>query len=483
MDLRDYLRAVRKRWWLVLAATGLAATAASLMTATTPPQYASTVTFFVTTPNRGVSDAYQGGLFSQQRVKSYADLLTSERLSRAVVEDGRVDLSSEDVRTRITAEAVPDTVLLRATVTDPSQARSLQIAKAVATEFVALVRTLETPPGSRTPAVKVEVVSAPRSDPTPVSPRPVRDIGLATGLGVLAGLGLAVLRERLDTTVKTTETLERTAAAVLASIPFDSSAKKAPLIVEGSARSPRAEAFRQLRTNLQFVDVDRRLKAVVVTSALANEGKSTTATNLAIVLAESGARVVLVEADLRRPLVADYLGVERAVGLTNVLAGQVEVGEVLQEWGTSGLWVLPSGSIPPNPSELLGSRNMADLVEALKAGFDVVVIDTPPLLPVTDAAVVAARADGALMVVRHGRTTRSQVTTATAALRAVDAQLHGCVLNMVPGRYSDAYHYDYVHPQSGDRSRWPWRAWSTRHDETPQESEPSGAHAPVTARP
>ncbi len=150
--------------------------------------------------------------------------------------------------------------------------------------------------------------------------------------------------------MRTVEVLKDiTGHAVLAIVPFDDAAKKSPLIVDAHARSVRAESFRQLRTNLQFVDVDNPVKVVVVSSSVADEGKSSTATNMAVSFAEAGRTVLLIEGDLRRPRVADYLGLEGAIGLTNVLAGQVSVDEVLQKWGRGGLTVLPSGSIPPNP--------------------------------------------------------------------------------------------------------------------------------------
>lgn len=445
MELRDFIRVVRKHWWLVLVVMGIAVGAGAVVTIQTPPQYASSVTFFVTTSNRGdVTDAYQGGLFSQERVKSYADLLTSERLARAIADREKLDMSADEITKRISAIALPETVLLKATVTDGSRERADKIAKAMATEFVALIRTLETPPGALAPTVKVEVVGGPRLQLEPVSPRPVRNIGLAALLGLLLGLGLAVLREILDTTVKSQELLrELSGAPTLVTVAFDASAKKAPVVIEGSGHSARSEAFRQLRTNLQFVNVDRPLKALVLVSAVPGEGKSTTAANLAFTLAQAGSRILLVEADLRRPKVAEYLGVEGAVGLTNVLVGQVELADVIQPWGRSGLFILPSGSTPPNPSELLASQTMTSLLETMREQFDLVVIDAPALLPVTDGALLAARADGALLVVRHGHTTRAQVTSAMAILDAVDAPLLGSVFNMAPRKGGDAYTYHY----------------------------------------
>jgi capsular exopolysaccharide synthesis family protein len=444
VELRDYLRIVRKQWMLIALVVGLALAAGAAATLVATPQYAAHVTFFVTTSNSGgATDAYQGGLYSQQRVKSYVDLLGSERLAKEIIADKRLDLSPEDVAGKISAAAVPDTVLLETTVTDSSAVRAQQIAASTATQFVALVRDLETQPG-KAAAVKVEVVEGPRVDPDPVSPRPLRTLGLALVLGLLLGAGLAVLREMLDTTVKSGDELRALVGVpTLATIGFDAAAKRAPLVVQGSAQAPRAEAFRHLRTNLKFLDVDRPLKAIVVTSAIPEEGKSTTTANLAITMSQAGHKVLLIEGDLRRPKVVEYLGLEGAVGLTNVLVGQVDLDTVLQPWGNDGLWVLASGSIPPNPSELLGSQNMAELLTRVKERFDIVLIDAPPLLPVTDAAVAASAADGAVLVVRHGHTTRAQAESAAQALRDVDANFVGCVLNMAPVRGGDAYAYGY----------------------------------------
>ncbi len=452
MDLRDYLRAARRRWWLVgsvmIAALGLA----GALIALSVPQYATTMTLFVTTPSQGgVTDSYQGGLFSMQRVKSYAQVLTGDRLARDVAADPDIGLSPAAVQSMVTARAVPDTVLLGVTVMDSDAGRSERVANSLAKHFATLVESLETPVAGGKPAIKVDVVAGPILDPEPVSPRPVRMLTLAALVGLLIGAGLAILREMLDVTIKTAETLGSvTEAPVLAVIPFDTSARQIPLVMAGDPHSARAEAIRHLRTNLQFVDVDRPVKAIVITSSVPDEGKSTTAVNLAIAFAEMGRRVVLIEADLRRPRMAEYLGIEGAVGLSNVLAGQVAVADVLQPWGHGYLQVLASGFIPPNPSELLGSRNMSALLTRLRTDFDIILIDTPPLLPVTDAAVVATHADGAVLVARSGKTATTRVRTALASLRAVDSQILGCVLNMQPTKGNvDHYYGTYYRSEQG----------------------------------
>ncbi len=234
---------------------------------------------------------------------------------------------------------------------------------------------------------------------------------------------------------------EVVSAPLLGLIPFDPQASSTPLIVGDSAWSSRAEALRKLRTNLRFVDVEGSARVIAVTSALPGEGKSTLACNLAIALAEAGWQVLLVDADLRGPRVADYLGLPSGAGLTDVLIGAVEVEDVLQPWGERPMLVLPGGSVPPNPSELLGSKAMADLLLSLRALTDIVIIDTPPLLAFTDGAVVAVQADGALLVARQGKTSDAQSAAAAQSLHAVKARVLGCVLNMAKVSRVEANRY------------------------------------------
>lgn len=431
MDLHNYLRALRQRWWVVLATVMVALGVAGFVTVRATPQYAASVTFFVTSPSQGVTDAYQGGLFLQQRVKSYVDLLTSDRLAQTVAAEDPVGLTADEVRSRVSARVEADTVLLSATVTDSDQSRALRLTEALSAHFVKLVQAIETPPGAREAPVKVEVVGGPRVDPEPVSPRPLRNLILAGALGLVLGTGLALLRGLTDSTFRDGEALQEAAGApLLGMIPFDGHAKSDPLIVGDASQSARAEAMRKLRTNLRFVDAQEPARVIAVTSAVQAEGKSTLACNLAITLAEAGWQVLLVDADLRRPRVAGYLGLKSGAGLTDVLIGEVAVEDVLQPWGDRSLLVLPAGSIPPNPSELLGSKAMADLLLSLRELTDIVIIDTPPLLAFTDGVVVSVQADGALLVSRQGKTPRAQTAAAAQALHSVSARVLGCVLNM-----------------------------------------------------
>jgi capsular exopolysaccharide synthesis family protein len=214
-----------------------------------------------------------------------------------------------------------------------------------------------------------------------------------------------------------------------------------------------AEAYRRLRTNLRFLNLAGPSRSIMITSAVPGEGKSTTAINLAVAMAEGSSRILLIDADLRRPSAARYLGLEGAVGLTTVLIGEAAVEDVIQSWGGS-IDVLPAGQIPPNPSELLDSAAMSGLLRRLGASYDTILLDTSPLLPVTDAAALSRFVDGALLVVGCQTVHRNQVADALGSLAAVDARVLGLVLNQVPrGESGTTYVYG-----SGSRATAKWWA-------------------------
>ena len=452
MDLRDYLRVARRRWMTIVIVALLALAATALFTLQATPQYASSARLFISTPESTSNEAYTGGLFSQARVTSYADLLTGEEISRRVVDRLNLDESPRDLAQQIRAVAKPETVVLSITVKDPGPERAQLLTQTIAEEFVRYVKELETPDGKVTAPVKASIVDRATAPAEPVSPKPLRNAALAAALGLLVGMGVAVLRDSFDTTISTREELEEATggAPLLGSINFDKDAPARPLITDLNTHAPRVESFRVLRTNLQFVNVDEESKVFVVTSSVPEEGKSTTACNLALTLAHAGEKVVLVEADLRRPKAAEYLSLESAVGVTTILTGRVDIEGALQS-APYDLKVVAAGSIPPNPAELLQSTAMKLLITELRDRFDLVLIDAPPLLPVTDAAILASESDGAILVVRHGKTTRDQVSVALSRLGSVGANLIGTVANMTPGRrisYGYSYSYGYA-PEAG----------------------------------
>jgi succinoglycan biosynthesis transport protein ExoP len=442
VTIQDYLRVLREQWLVVLIAVvlGLAGAAAAFFVR--PPEYTARLTMYVSSQGGdSTSAAYQGAQLSQQRVTSYVELVSSLRVSEDVVRRLRLIEAPEALSKRVTATSALDSVLIDVAVVDEDPARAAELANTVGEVFTGLVDELERPvePGApQAVAVRVVQPAAPPSTPSSTGLPVTLALGLLAGLAV--GVGAALARNALDTSVKSPEHLRDAAGAPnLGTIAHDAQVPKRPLTVHEDPQSPRAEAFRQLRTNLQFVDVDNPNKVIVVTSSMPSEGKTTTIVNLAIALAAAGSRVLLIEADLRRPKAADLLGLERTAGLTSVLSGRAHAEQVIQPWGGGVFDVLTSGPLPPNPSELLASRHMEEMLRELREQYDVMLIDTPPLLPVTDAAAVAPATDGALLVCRFKQTTRTQVEMAVQALDAVSAPLLGTVFTMVPSSGPLAY--------------------------------------------
>jgi capsular exopolysaccharide synthesis family protein len=278
-------------------------------------------------------------------------------------------------------------------------------------------------------------------------------VSIGLGLGLLAGIALAAAVRSLDSTIKSAEALGELTGGkpVLGAIPFDPGVKQRPLVVNEDPFRPRVEAFRKVRTNLQFIDIDRPRKVLLFTSALPEEGKSSSACNLAIMLAQSGRRVVLMEADLRRPRAVSYLGLPGGVGVTDVLLGRCAEHEAIQTWGDGLFAVLASGSTPPNPGDLLASQQARQLIARLRDRYDTVLIDAPPLLPFADAASIAPCSDGAILMVRHSRTRTEHVRRAVEALTAVDVPVLGSLLTMAPRATQAEYGYGYrYYRPSGD---------------------------------
>ncbi|MER5422716.1 polysaccharide biosynthesis tyrosine autokinase [Streptosporangium roseum] len=442
MDLLYYVRLARRNWLLILFSLVLAAATASVVTSNTPPKYVATITMLVSGYDRegSLSTAYQAGMLSQQRVQSYARLLTSRRMISQIVEGGDV----QDLEETVTAESIPSTVLIRATVTDTDPARAARLANTLGTEFPKLIDEIERPTPHSRATIKVTMVDRAAVPVEPVSPRPLVNLALALVIALSVTVGSLILRDRLDTTIKTDEALQQASkSSILGTIGYERDARRLPLIIRSRGRSSRAEAFRSLRTNLQFIGVDQQPKSLVVTSCLPGEGKSSTAANLAITLAQAGWRVILVDGDLRRPRIPRYLGIEGTTGLTDVLIERARLQDVIQTWGEADLAVLPSGQIPPNPSELLGSRGMRNVLAQLTETYDMVIVDAPPLLPITDAATLAAVCDGTLLIARYGKTRREQVVRATEMLSSINARMVGAVLNFAPAKSSQYYGYGY----------------------------------------
>lgn len=332
-----------------------------------------------------------------------------------------------------------------------------------------------------------QVISSASEPSVPISPHPARTGAIALVIGVVLGVGLAFLFDQLDDRIRTKEHLEALSGLPTLGLVPDVPKWRRPddpsVILEPSTSSPVAEAYRSLRTAIQFIGIESPAHVIQVTSATVADGKTTAVVELGMALAEAGKRVIIVDGDLRRPRIASIFRREDETGLTNVLLRDGSLADaVAQVPGHPQLAVLPAGPVPPNPSEMLVLRRFADLIAALRAESDYVLIDTPPVLPVADALIVSAVSEATLLVVKAERSTEKDVRRAIELLRQVDAPLVGTVFNDIRRQsgygasYGYAYRYSYGYgygPRTeGDRRR----RWLRRR-------RPDAAAAPAPARP
>lgn len=446
MELRDYVRILHKSWLLIavclLVGIGAAAAYSILVTA----KYQATTQLYVSVrsgASAATGDLVQGTTFARQAVTSYVAVVDSAVVLDRVIEELELDTTSGALAQQVEASSPLDTVLIDIVVTDSDPEAAARIANSVGANFAdVVVNELEKPEGDAPSLVTIETIQPATVPMSASSPNVPLNLALGGLVGLAIGIGIAVLRSVLDTRIHSLHDISQvTDAPLLGGIALDPDASVRPLIVHADPRNPRAESFRSLRTNLQFVNVEGGPRSFVVSSAGPGEGKSTTTANLAISLAETGASVALIDGDLRQPRLADYLAIEGGVGLTDVLIGRAELADVLQKWGRGRLYVLPSGRIPPNPSELLGSAAMATLLNTLTEQFDYVLIDSPPLLLVTDAAVISKLAGGVILVAASGSTKKHELAGAVRALEAIGSRLLGVVVTMLPTTGPDSYSY------------------------------------------
>jgi capsular exopolysaccharide synthesis family protein len=442
----DLLRTLRKRRLLVVAAVVCCAATALAASLATIPVYRASAKLLVMARSQpgaeGINSAYTGALLSQQLMESFAAVIESRPTAEAALRRQYENIPAGVLQKRVKADPIPDTLLIELSLEDIDPDRAQRLTNAVALAFVGQVPRLQ---GGST--VQVSLVEPALRPGAPVRPQTSFNVTLAALLGLMIGVGFAFLAEQLDTSIRSADVLEGAAdAPVVGTIPLFTAAEQ-PLPVVREPRSVEAEAFRKLRTNLSFLGVDKGSLCCVVTSPSVGEGKSTVTANLALAIAQSGLRVIVVEADLRRPTVHKLFGVQQRVGTTTVLLDHADVDDALHHLEGESVAVLTSGQLPPNPSELLGSRPMGELVAELRRRADVILIDSAPLLPVADPVVVSQFADGVLLVARAGSTTRDHVRAARAACEKGGAKVLGVVLNAAPLNADRAAYYGYYGPR------------------------------------
>jgi len=476
MDLLQVWGLVRRGWWILLVSVLVGLLIAAGVSWRQPVLYSATSTGYVVAGNSAtVGDAFAGSNLAAEKAGTYLPLVGSRSVAERVAQE--LNLSSSD-KVAGSIKGTNDGVIFHITATASSPELAAQIAdaaiRATSVEANALETLTVSGESSGRTVVRIVPVELARTPTRPVSPDWTRNLLIGLALGLMAGFGFLIGRHTLDRRVREASQAEEiTQSSVLGVVP-----KAQELVGRLSLtrdRGPAAEALRQLRTNLLFVKVDSPVRSIVVTSSNEGEGKSTIAAHLASMLADSGQPTVLVDADLRRPVQGSQAGIDAVSGLTQVLAGAIPLEEALVPTDQEGLFLLPAGRIPPNPSELVGSKRMQGLVAAL-ATSHIVIIDAPPLLPVTDAALLTVAADGALVVVETGQTRTEQLAHAVRKLQQVDGTLLGVVLNKVQKKDLGSAIYGYGYGYGTYTSHYPARA-----EEPPVASKP-GARASLLPR-
>jgi capsular exopolysaccharide synthesis family protein len=500
-DLRAYFRLARRRRWLLLLVPAIAAASAYFSADAKTPMYrASSDILVARTQAETLFDPLRGTYVDPSRLlANQARIIQSEdvaaRARQRLGYTAEVDVAiaaTEDVITITAVDTDPERVAAtvnafaqgyldyrRQSATGENQVAqdevrrqlqeiaaqmgSLPADSAQRQSLAAQQGTLQAQLVQLQAAANVnrggaEVLRRPVVPKSAFSPKPVQSGLLGLGVGLLLGVGLAFLRDYLDDRIRTKEDLDAVLpeVPVLAIVPRLGTWKNRATTRLASVDEPSsdvAEAYRSLRTSVQFRSLDRPLRVLQVTSAAAAEGKTTTVANLAVALARAGQRVAVIDGDLRRPRLHDFFGLRPDVGFTSVLLGDIDWRRALvPAKGVERLWVLPAGPIPPDPSEVLSGARAAELLEALADHVDVVILDSPPVLPVADASALATRVDGVLVVVNAGATSAKQLRRAIELLAQVDATVIGTALNGVrdTGAYG-AYGYAYGYRSSSAR--------------------------------
>ncbi|CEH02904.1 Putative uncharacterized protein wzc [Propionibacterium freudenreichii] len=456
MTLRDLLKLTRRRLGTIVVCTLLGAVAAAGLLLATPTRYSAQSTAYVRVSVPRATDGstdstsyFAASQLANQKVKAFVSVFTSQSVAQSVITQLKLDTTPAKLADRVTASNSPNSLTIVVTATGDSPKQAQSVADAVVKQSATQVKSLE---GENSP---VEVVMMTPASLSQVSktPAPIKYLGVGIVAGLVVGFAVAFARQHFDTRLRTADDIaDRFKDPVLAVLPQSRGIARTD--ADSSDDFQSAESLRKLRTNLRYANVDRQQKVILVTSPLQGDGKSSVAASLAKVMAVAGDDVILVDTDLRRPSVAETFGMHGPLGLLQVLIGSTTAENALRSTEVTGLSVLPAFDTPPNPSELLGSSRMADLVRQL-AQDHTVILDASPVLPVTDAVVLSQLADSIVVVVSSGRTRTEQLEHAVESIEHGKGKISGIVLNRASTtklsrlRYGDSeYGYEYGYSSS-----------------------------------
>jgi capsular exopolysaccharide synthesis family protein len=446
---------------------------AAVATKLTTPKYEATSRLIINgSSSLGGSDEVATRELADERATAFAQIIATNpaiqaALMRAEISRGPFNASGTP---SVTASADGEDPFVTINVTDTDPRRAEAVANAYAEVLPKVLENLNQP---TTSPHEIDVLNSAVVPSNPVSPRPSQNLLIGFALGLVLGAGAAFVLESLDRRLKDSDDVEAaTGLTVLGVVPYDMPGELTP--AASYPMSVRAEAYRKVWTNLAFVTETGAPKSIIITSAASSEGKTSLAVNLAIVCASSGQRVVLVDADLRRPMVDNYLETPEHTGLVNVLAGTTVLTDAIQLSEIGQFDVLTSGPIPANPNQLIGSETMANMIGQLEADYDLVIIDTPPVLPVADALNLSVKVDGVVIVTRLGETTRDRLRRTKESLANVHANIIGVVPNSAVQREDSAYSYAYRYRSRGKAPDLPYAPREPEVEPHPDNLRPAG---------
>ncbi len=436
LDLFEIWRIIVKRWYLLLVLPFLTAGVLYFYSYDNyTPVYRASATLMVTRPSDSAYTSSGEVHLHRTLVSTYREIALSRRILDLAATDDMIPYSGNQLRGMLQVEGVGETELIEISVTDRDPVLASYIANMVSRVFMDQIGVVIR--GAHVTILdEAPVPGGPSNSPAGAA------VNIAFIVGLVAAVGLAFLIDYLDRSIKDRDEAER-----ILGIPVLGIVPKVPgnnqVAVKG--RSPQAESMRTLRTNLQFASADKQMRRILVTGPDPGCGKTTISANLALTLAQSGDLVLLVDADMRRPMQQRIFNVNKEPGLSSLIYYDgLDLSKVVRNSGRDNLKIIPCGPIPPYPSEMLSSQRMKDLVKRFSDQFDYIVFDSPPVLAVTDATVLSKLVDGTLLVLNQGQVRRDAALDALKQLQMVQANVVGSVINKMPtsSAYYNGY-YDY----------------------------------------
>lgn len=466
MTLVEYLTTLRRYWILIVALGAVAGGGAFAYAQTLPKVYGSQASVMVI-PARGdtTGELVQGSNYVQNLVQTYTILASSPVVLGQVIADLGLDEEPYQLAHRVSVDAPLNTVVININVTDGSPLGAQQVANATAHALSTAVAELSPKGEDGKPAVRIELIAPGRLATTPLAPntRLMGAVGAVAGLAL--GIVIALAIRLFSTRVASTSDLSLVSGLpVLGEIPVFAGRDSLPVQIRAAPAGRLAEAVRNLVVALKFVNLENAKRSILVTSATEGEGKTSIALGLAIMLAEAGHRVLLIDGDLRRPMVGNLTQLESSIGLSTVLVGDRSLGEAMQQWGHDNLHVLTSGEIPPNPVQLLSGNRIGAVLEEAQEQHDLVLIDGAPILPVSDSRWLATRVDGTIVVARLRKTHRKSIERMLASLEASHSPVLGVIANGVKDGSKSSYYVPHSEPAGYGRPE----VWRVRRERPAQ---------------